>query len=383
MKQKNTMNSIWNIDWFASIQPGRSYLILRNHGGKYWVLPETQLRMGMELYQPTTNKGKLIKWLYPMMHKFALLNAVLQIDMVSIHFSPLVKWVGEVCFHTTLLPAFYFLDSPIESNHKLTAQFSNGKKILGYGKFTDSPNVAEAFRREGDILAQLKIAGVDNVPTCLACGEENGVYYFAQTTQKTPGAKNITKFLPEHEAFLTELYKKTGVAMGFRHSYEYALLEALAGYLEADCEHDSTLLQKMLRKIEKKTEAVVTHLCCGHNDFTPWNTYWTEGNLQVFDFEYAQMNCVPYLDAFHYWLQPLILDQKRSPEEIMRNLTELKSLPLSDGMQLEEWFALYLLKIIAFHYRRNDGKFDWNDWCYKIWRQLLSKIDNVLVVFGE
>ena len=372
--EKSNMVNLWDTEWFAEVKNGQRYCVLKNHDGKHWFLPEMDLKLGLELYQPTTLKGKLIKFFYPVVHKIPIMDKLLKINVVTLKFSALAIRVGQELFGTDQLPAFYFLDSAIEANHKLTAQYICGKKILGYVKFTDSHNVADTFKKEEQVLINLKKCGMTHVPECLGVGEEHGIFFFAQSTLKTTASKRNYDFSSEQVQFLTELFNKTRIESKFKFSYEYGLLKELEEYLKQDSVHDCDLLLQIISDTLSKANMAVTCLCCGHNDFTPWNIYWFNNELQVFDFEYAEMNCVPYLDAFHYWLQPLILDKRWNATEIINKLSDLAILPISKELKLEEWFSLYFLKIIAFHYRRNNGKFEWNDKCYLVWRDLLIQL---------
>jgi len=76
-----------------------------------------------------------------------------------------------------------------------------------------------------------------------------------------------------------------------------------------------------------------------HGDFTPWNTFFVDGKLYVFDWEYASYDYPRAYDFFHFFLTTKKLKKKNSFElielirensyRIVNNMNDMHVLMLS------------------------------------------------------
>jgi hypothetical protein len=103
------------------------------------------------------------------------------------------------------------------------------------------------------------------------------------------------------------------------------LLQRITGVKHAQYRH---VLEQGLTKLEDSLADVRLpfHFC--HGDFAPWNAKLLNGQLFLYDWEYADFEAPPVWDLFHFTVQTLSLLEKRTPGEIHK-------LVLRDGVQNE------------------------------------------------
>src|SRR5690606_7709614 len=80
-----------------------------------------------------------------------------------------------------------------------------------------------------------------------------------------------------------------------------------------------------------------------HGDFTPWNTFFVDGKLYVFDWEYADRGYPAGYDAIHFLLS--LAKRKRQPafNKIKHVLKELAGIYyLGDGNFIKSTLLVYL-----------------------------------------
>ena len=85
-----------------------------------------------------------------------------------------------------------------------------------------------------------------------------------------------------------------------------------------------------------------------HGDFTPWNTFVDDGQLFVFDWEYAQRSCPPLLDKYHWFTQTWIFEKHYGAEKILEE--SHKKLANSNNFS----YLCYLIVTIATYVGREE-----------------------------
>lgn len=124
------------------------------------------------------------------------------------------------------------------------------------------------------------------------------------------------------------------------------------------------VLGQGMRVVEERLNEVSLpfHFC--HGDFAPWNAKRVNGNLFLFDWEYAQREAPAGWDLFHFLIQTQSLLKKEVPGQIVTSFQEggkahrwlkefSESLALKDEHR-RSLLILYLLERLSF-YASNDN----------------------------
>lgn len=292
-----------------------SYYKIQNADGKQWIMPSRNMSVGMQLYQPMSWKGRVLKTCFPLLNKWdwlGIIKIVLHIKIVGQPVSETILNKLQEIFNIKDIEYSVFNGTPC-AHQKETIQIYIKNKILGYCKITDKTELIDVFKHEEAYLDWLKKCGVKGVPECLCCQEiENGYWIFVQTTIKSKESVVHYKIGELEISFLHELANKTKESLLFKETEMY----------------------KWLKKIEEKSfetpeirnavKAVFSYyhfddrvsFSAYHSDFTPWNMFVEDGILFVFDWEYAGKTYIPNLDIIHYLIQTKIFESQASAEEL-------------------------------------------------------------------
>lgn len=298
---------------------GAPYYRLANAEGKAWLMPARQLQVGMELYQPSGRKGKLLKRLFPLLHRSTLVRRVLQAESLRCELREEVRGHLVKIFGSRPLCFSIFCGTPCV-HRKITMQISAGNDILGYAKFTDVGHIASLFQREKDLLGELWQKGLRDIPQPLFCGQlESGITMFVQSTAKTLRAKTLHRWTPIHDDFLARLYACTRQRLPFEQTDYCRMLQQLSAHFDwlpdADAQQAARWAYGYL--MQKWAGRTVDVAAC-HADFTPWNTFLAGKRLYAFDWEYAERTYPPRLDRYHFFTQTAIFEKHWGAEEIKR-----------------------------------------------------------------
>ncbi len=341
------------------------YYRLANPDGKVWVLPTRHMATGLQLYQPSGWKGRALKRFLPNLHRVpgllrgihaTRLRAALRYEIVD---------MAERVFGTGDLEYSIFGGTP-SVHQKVTIQFFQGDRILGYGKVTDNGEVRRLFDCEQKLLDTLHAKGIDDIPRCLlntVLSDDNA--FFLQSTRKTPECASPAGWTQMHENFLRMLHEKTKVNLPFEESDFHESLVALREMLPK-------LPQKYAEAISPRLSEALAEYGEGrhefsayHADFTPWNMFVDGDRLFVFDWEYGRMTYPPMLDKYHFFVQQ------------MMHVGHMSSQEIHECLGREEWYDRhqvrdYLLDIVSrFVCREHGGISDALDGMLQTWCEIL------------
>lgn len=348
-----------------------SFYRIENNDGKVWLMPVNRLRTAMHLYQPSGRNGKLLKRWFPMLHWLPVLKRKLHIETIICDLT--TELYGKLCqlFGTDRLEFAIFCGTPCV-HQKLTIQLSLGQRILGYCKVSDNKEVAELFNRENALLRTLNKSGVNNVPRILSAGEwRNGVYMLVQTTRKTDRSQVIHDWGHLHDGFLRDMAVKTKQRLVFEETDYYKTLNELSMHIDwLPSDEGRELVRGVLEKVLNKNKHKMVEYSAYHADFTPWNTFVEQGELFVFDWEYAQMTYPPMLDRYHFFTQTAMFEKHWYSDEIMAYVKSAEG----DWIDKTE-YQFYLLDIIARFTLRERGHFS-GDVAHSInvWTETLKRL---------
>lgn len=360
-----------------------NYFRFCNNGGKVWMLPAKKLRLSFNIYQPSSFNGKVIKHLLPYISWADLILNKFGIIKCKIEINAMVKKKIMQIFKTSDFELAVFEGTP-GTHQKITIQVMEKRKILGYCKITDSEEVKALFKREEEILFLLHSHGLNMVPRCLYCGnliaENNDIQLFIQDTIKTNHAKVYHELKKEHIEFLKQLYEKTCTICSYKDSDLWAKIESIKMINEKlDKYIEKSTLESAIKSVEFFLEKQ-KKFSFYHADFTPWNMFFENGNIYVFDFEYAQKRVIPFLDIFHFITQVNIFRNHQNADEIYQQIFKGKYSNVINELfeDPKNSYLCYLLNSIETYLMKNIEKIsDDDETCMVIWCDLISKIIEV------
>lgn len=325
--------------------PGdRLFYHVSNADGKVWLLPAEGMRTGLQLYQPSGIKGRMLKRLFPLLHRLSPVRRVIHAETLHRSLISLPTPWGEGLQYSI------FGGTP-SVHQKITIQFFRDNLLLGYAKLTDSEDISLLFKHEQQLLDWLRQRGVTNIPECLECRKlDGGLWYFLQTTVKTADSVSPAQYTRPHVDFLKILSEKTLTEMPFEESDFAHTLSLLEGYLHDFPVRMSDALHKAVDEVHRHYDGTRVRFSAYHADFTPWNMFITpEGGLYVFDWEYGRRSYPPMLDRYHFVIQQAIHVSHLEPAEIMKLI---KGYEWYDDMDMK----CYLLDMISRWTDREKGK---------------------------
>lgn len=297
----------------------QNYFRLANADGKVWLMPWRNTATGLELYQPSGWKGKMVKRLLPLFSWIPFLLRFLHIDVVKIDISPEIKSEIEKVFGVKTFLFSVFMGTPC-SHQKVTIQvYTKEGDILGYCKVTDNPEVWTNFQKEYRFLNELRAKGINEIPEGLSCQEiKKGEYLFIQSTVKTRHSQYPHEWSEVHNQFMRELYDKTCQEMAYEQTDFYRqikVLEERLGWLGSM----RPIIEEAIKYVNALFQGKEISVSAYHADFTPWNMFVENSRLFVFDWEYALMTCPPGLDKYHFFVQTEIFEKRHGIEEIWQS----------------------------------------------------------------
>lgn len=364
MKNNNTIsNEIYDILDFILFnkEDGISYCVIKNNAGKEWIFNATSwksLLLGLNIYEPISINGKLLKKILPFTHTLLEKRNLLMIQRRRYVVETTLQNICKQLFNWQYDYFFnFFLGTP-SVHKKVVIQVDNGKKVIGYIKFSNNEAVIKAFEYEYKYLCWLKTRGIKNVPEPLMTGwfdKNSTIGFFVQSCQKKKGCYTQLKLNKSILIFLKDIETKTKHFIQFENSDYYAVVNTLKTnivYYPGDKERLLKLSEKILCRYRGKKVGYSAY----HGDFTPWNSFFDKkGECYAFDFEYALRSCPPMLDAFHWIISVSLFKKHYNAKKIVKELRRYKVLLKKYILNIEECFSLYLLYYVTFYLKR-DGR---------------------------
>ena len=334
---KNILNNI--LDFTG----GERFYRFGNADGKYWVVPARGMRTALNLYQPSGIKGKLVKALLPCLHWLAPVRKAIKAQSVNCRLNSELHGLLCKVFGVQDIEFAVFEGTP-SVHKKITMQLSQGNRILGYCKLSESCDIKALFEKEASVLEWLAGKGVTSIPKALHCGTlKNGTHVFVQSTEKTASSKVIHAWGTLQEEFLTQLQEKTKAVLPFEESDYFNAITQLEQHLDWLPQNiDRDTIVKAIADVKKKFCGKEVEFCACHGDFTPWNMFANNGELFVFDFEYAAMTYPAGIDCYHFFTQTAVFEKHWGADEIIAYI----------GCDTGRWvdrqlYVMYLLDIIS------------------------------------
>ncbi len=350
---------------------GEKFHRFGNADGKYWIMPAQNMRVAMNLYQPSGIKGKMVKLLLPLLHWIPPVRKVIKAQTMHCYLNSELHSLLRRTFGVQDIEFAIFEGTP-SVHKKVTMQLSSGRKILGYCKLSESENIKELFDKESEILSWLEERGITGIPRVLYCGAlSNRMHVFVQSTAKTASSSVIHGWNKLHEDFLSQLHKKTRQRVLFEESDCFRTLETLENHLDWLPDNiDEGIILKAISDIRKRYCGCEVEFSAYHGDFTPWNMFVEKKELFVFDFEYAGMSYPKGLDRYHFFTQTAIFEKNWGADDIIAFI-ENGNCKWIDKLL----YKIYLLDMVSRFTMRENGKVNGEAAKpFELWGKILESI---------
>lgn len=369
--KENTDNLLQQI---VELGHGNFFYSFANDEGKRWLLSAKSRRTAIAIYQPGSCKGRMLKVFFPYLSQLPFIGLSGCLKSIRLSLTPVLQGLLEKTYSCTSPDFSIFCGTP-SVNPKITIQISKGKKVLGYCKLTDKPEIAELFFHEQGVLDELRCLGIRRIPECLYCGKLcSNIWAFAQSSDRTEEAVTSHRLTTYHRAFLEELYFYTKKRFLWEETDFAQSLDDLGKYTNYFLPEDRILVWDAVRAVEHFYRADSVEFSLYHGDFTPWNTFVVGGKLHAFDFEYACHSCPPYMDACHFISETARLELKMDPVKAFQFFYWNMKRSLPEITNPEYLYLGYLLYTLSFYFRLYHGRFDTDDKGYVYWVELIRII---------
>lgn len=294
-----------------------SYIRITNGEGKTWILPKKNMGSAFEIYQPVTTNGKILKYALPIAAKLGFVPIVHnEVEIEDIVPKAILEKIRQ-CFSDIPYQLSYFGGSP-GTHMKPTIQIFSGRRILGYVKYTDNPDIKKLFDNEEIILNYLQEKEVKSVPACLFNDKVDGYYIFVQNTQKKLHAKIVHKMSDVYRTFAQDIFQKTKCLISYDKTDFFVMLEDLKCRLFNLSEEDQIMVTKAIDKVNNYYHSKEkVEFCVCHRDFTPWNTCMVNESLYVFDWEYARKTYPSGIDLARLYVELKRREERKTNQEII------------------------------------------------------------------
>lgn len=355
---------------FIENEKGIKYICLHNRD-KLWIYPTENCRNAGILYQPTMIKGKVLKKLAFNKKTFFLLGEKVEEKKLSIEQS-IYTYVKDVTKQENFIIAGYRGDRTSKQNNKITLQVYDEKKVICYAKVSSEKEVICNMKKEKEALFYLKEKGIEGIPDVLGYTEIEGVHIFVQSSKKETNEKVRLKFDEKQIEFVDNMVTKTLSNITYENSDFYKSVQNIKIYMNTVTEKNKAIIERVIRIIENRKDELKFSFF--HGDFTPWNMYYQNNNLQVFDFEYCSYSMPAYMDLFHYLTEMYIWGKGYNVEKFIKKYSKIIQLLGNKVENTKLIYMCYLTYILDFYTKRTKVKGDEYNYRIKCLIEIMEKL---------
>lgn len=310
---------------------------------RWWLVPLANRKVavsGMALFQPIIPSAKILKGAALLARSLGLSAVWARNKLYISGKTHLADLFSEKELHYAF---FTGTDSP---HRKIAVQIMDqAGNIKGFAKVSRNPAIKPLLSHEAAILNDLRSLELQSahIPTVLFSGERDGASLLVTDTLKTAQTKTSICFSNAHRAFLHELAHKTAIPeMGGKEGLVTELHRRYAAVVERLPVKWRHRIEQGLEKVAEQRDSLGPAVLC-HGDFTPWNTFFVDGKLYAFDWEYADHIYPAGYDAIHFLLSLPKIKRQPAAEKIKQVLKELAEMHyLSDGNSIKPILLTYL-----------------------------------------
>ena len=360
---------------FEKQKNGNNHMIL-NHSDKIWIMPSCNINIGLNLYQPSTLKGRILKrCLYIFKNSEFLLKKMGAKRESLLLNSEIKKYLSQVLDIEDFFVAAYMGDASSKQNDKVTLQIYNNREIIAYAKVTMNEEVKGNFQAEIQALKFLEEKKIQHIPQIPASTDINGMMIFVQTTQKPLNQKVSLAFGKEHISFIDDIVRKTRKEMQYESTNFYQYIQYLKGVMEQFNITQREVLQETIDKIESYLKKGTHEYAFSHGDYTPWNVYYTGNDINLFDFEYCSDAMPCYIDVFHYLTQMSLLGYRNDVDKTIKIYKKHEKLLEKFIKDTKFTYLCYLIYIISFYKKRTEEEAENIQEKYSQWIDIIKGLD--------
>lgn len=269
---------------------------------RWWLIPLTNRHVatsGMALFQPILFSAKVIKRVAMIVSGLGLSSLWARKKIYISGTSVISEKFGLSDLHFAY---FTGTDSP---HRKVAVQVMDRQgRIKGFAKVTKRAKIKSLLEHEASTLNFLNTLNfrTAKIPGVLFNGPHGDLSLLVTDTLKTPCSKTRLTLEEAHLAFLSELAKNTASSSGQRktcladelQTRYAALADRIPPQWKHRIEHGITYISQHKNALPPPS--------LSHGDFTPWNTFFVDSQLYVFDWEYADHIYPSGYDLSHFIL---------------------------------------------------------------------------------
>lgn len=386
-------NLLTKIDFLGKFEANNSrfhnlieeFAILPSIKNPRWLIPLKNKELiisSLALYQPSLARAKLLKKMTVLVAKGGLSYLLMK---NRVYFQRDDRAIKEIFNRDELYYAFF---TGTEGCHrKVTIQVMDEKgRILGYIKVSDNEDIDRLLRNEAGILQDLLRLEIRNglFPKVIFHGRIDGANILVLDTLKSVHSRFSSKLSDPHVNFLSEIFQKTAKVKRYTDSsFRYELKNRIRNLEDERLEgSEKGIFIKSFNYLEEKLmdKKIPFSLC--HRDFTPWNTFFHNDMLYVFDWEYAKKDYPPMFDLFHFIIQDGILVRHLNAQGLLKQVLRykkwLRKYSSLAGIKSDLWMPLllcYLLDISLLYVEREGGQPESRTLkMLKIWGRMMEMI---------
>ena len=175
----------------------------------------------------------------------------------------------------------------------------------------------------------------------------------------------------DEELFKTinQIVDSTKTKISYKDTDFCEYTEFLKKHLESFDQDQKSIIEEAIQIIE---EGEINEYSFSHGDFTPWNTYYINDELKMFDLEYASWSMPPFIDIFHYLSQSALLGQRYTAQCVMREYERKLDLIKKYVDDPKITFIYYLVWVVSFYIKRADNNIDRIENALNVWVEMLE-----------
>ena len=318
---------------------------------RWWLVPLNDRRLtvsGLALFQPIVSSAKVLKSAAVMASTLGLSSVCLWEKVYISGRSTLEEIFSEegLCF------AFFTgTDSP---HRKVAVQIMDRDgRIKGFAKVSKNSSIKPLLKHEAQALDYLNTLDLQTglIPKVLFSGETGSAEILVTDSLKTARTKTVTALNDAHISFLQELAKKTVVpARAGDVPFVTSLRKRYVAVEKSLTNEWRNRFEKTLELIEGAEGGPGCSKRLAHGDFTPWNTFFVDGRLYVFDWEYASKECQVGHDLIHFVLSLRTVKRRTVGETIRQAKKVMRESKISADDANPDCLFLSYLCANSLHY---------------------------------
>ena len=340
-----------------------------NHADKVWVMPECAVKGAMDMYQPSSKGGKLLKKKVVKKHKTPFYIHGSKARKANIELAKDIRIQLERLLDISdFYVAAYMGDTSTSQNDKAVLQIYSDDEIYAYVKVTTNTENAKRFESEANALRNLRDEGIEYVPRVIGLDLDSEVKMFAQSSDKPMGQDVRLEFNEQILDTVKDLVGKTKKDIDYKDTDFCESVDYLKTQMDVFDKEQQSIVKKGIEMVESFNLT----FAFSHGDYTPWNIYYVKDEIRLFDLEYCSFSMPAYVDVFHYLSQTTLLGKRFTAQCAMREYEHKLEMISEYVDNPRTTFICYLIWVISFYTKRTEGNIDRIREALDVWVEMLE-----------